>query len=67
VKSPPNIYIGVLGENNEELYYKKHLFKTPKKELEIIVDKKPSKAGIDPFVVLIDRDKDDNVKSLKRS
>jgi len=60
------IYVGVLGEGDEEIYYKKHLFDKNKKEFEIIVDKEPLKAGIDPFRILIDRDKSDNMKKTEK-
>ena len=60
------IYVGVLGENDKEIYYEKHLFDKNKKEFEIIVDQEPLKAGIDPFRLLIDRDKSDNVKKVEK-
>lgn len=53
------IDIGIYGTDehgNEELIYlKKHLFTDSLIELEIAVDQKPAKAGIDPFNKLIDR------------
>jgi len=55
------VYVAVLGENNKELYYQKHLFDANKKQFEIIVDEEPVRGGIDPFVVLIDREKENNV------
>lgn len=58
------IYIALLGENDNKLYYEKHLFKNNKQEFELIVDEIPVKAGIDPFVILIDRNKADNIKEI---
>ena len=55
------IDIGIFGENNEELYLKKHHFMKNIKQFDILVDKKPVRAGIDPYLVLIDRNRDDNV------
>jgi len=58
------IYIGVLGKDDEELYLKKHKFTQNQQQFEIIVDKKPVQAGIDPYLVLIDRNRDDNLKKV---
>jgi ABC-2 type transport system permease protein len=55
------VYVAVLGEDKKELYYEKRLFDTNEKQFEIIVDEEPVEAGIDPFVILIDRDKKDNL------
>jgi len=60
------IYVGVLGENKEELYLKKHKFTQNESDIEIIVDKKPFLAGIDPYVILIDRERDNNLVEVKR-
>ncbi len=35
-------------------------------QLEVIVDKEPLEAGIDPYNKLIDRNPDDNVKKVAR-
>ncbi len=59
------IYIGVLGEDDEELYLKKHRLTQNETEIEIAVDKKPVRAGIDPYVVLIDRERDNNSAEVK--
>ncbi len=59
------IDIGVLGEDDEELYLRKHKLTRNESEIEIVVDKKPARAGIDPYVVLIDRDRDDNLVVVK--
>lgn len=47
----------------DTLYFKKHRFTQPESTMEFIVDKKPAKAGIDPFYKLIDRHREDNYKS----
>ncbi len=60
------VNIGVLGENDEELYLKKHKLTQNESDIEIIVDKKPVRAGIDPYVILIDRERDNNLVEVKR-
>jgi len=60
------IDIGILGENDEELYLKKHRFTGGESRVDIIVDKKPMYAGIDPYVILIDRDRDNNRVEVRR-
>ena len=57
------IDIGVFnGKKDEEkpLYLKKVWLTQPTQTFEIIVDQPPTRAGIDPFNKLIDRDSDDN-------
>ncbi|MBE9491560.1 MAG: hypothetical protein IMY70_01635 [Bacteroidetes bacterium] len=65
-KQPLNdyIYIGVLNKDKEEIYYKKHKFTQDHTKIEVIVDEEPYYAGIDPFIVLIDRDRDNNLKKV---
>ncbi|TDJ02108.1 MAG: hypothetical protein E2O76_02880 [Caldithrix sp.] len=60
------IEIGVLGEDGEELYMQKHKLTGNEVHIEVIVDKKPVEAGIDPYNKLIDRNPDDNVKKVAR-
>ena len=64
------IEIGIFdqdGENDkgmtklEPIYLKKHWITPGQQEMEIIVDKLPVKAGIDPYNKLIDRISDDNL------
>lgn len=57
------IDIGVFGEDERELYLRKHKITKPVTELEIIVDEIPKKAGIDPFIILIDKNREDNILS----
>ena len=48
------------------IYFEKRRIKTGKNKLEIYVNEKPSKAGIDPYNKLIDRTPDDNMKSVTK-
>ncbi|MEP0266376.1 M1 family aminopeptidase [Dokdonia sp.] len=60
------IDIGVYSEEtNELLYLKKHKITEHMTTLDIIVDQKPSRAGIDPLSMLIDREDDDNIMLLE--
>jgi ABC-2 type transport system permease protein len=59
------IDIGVLGEDDAELYLRKHLIDRPEMEFTIIVDEKPTKAGIDPYHKLIDRMIADNTVKVR--
>jgi hypothetical protein len=61
------MYIAVLDKNGEELYLKKHKIRKSEMEIEVIVDKEPDKAGIDPFFILIDRDRDNNLVKINFS
>lgn len=57
------IEIGVFNGSKDEpkpLYLKKEWMTQPKQTFEIVVDKEPTRAGIDPYNKLIDRDGDDN-------
>jgi hypothetical protein len=65
------IEIGVYGEKEVDgtfrettLYRDKHRLVSGTGEVEIIVDDKPVRAGIDPRNILIDRFPDDNVKNI---
>ena len=51
------------GANGEEelVYLQKHKITEQVTELEIVVDRKPTRAGIDPKLKLMDRDGEDNV------
>ncbi|WP_340676525.1 M1 family aminopeptidase [Paraglaciecola sp.] len=50
--------------DNEVIYQGVHALKSGETQLEIIVDKMPSYAGIDPFVRFIDRDTDNNIINM---
>ncbi len=60
------IDIGVLGKDEKGkekvLYMKKYKIDKKESTFEIMVDEKPTKAGIDPINKLIDRNPDDNRK-----
>ncbi|MFT4666513.1 MAG: ABC-2 type transport system permease protein [Ulvibacter sp.] len=59
------IDIGVYGlaENGEEelIYLEKHKISALRAEIEIVVDRKPTKSGIDPLNKLMDKKVEDNV------
>jgi len=59
------IEIGVLDEDGEFLYREKHLLDAEKTTLTLTVDEKPFEAGIDPIVMLVDRNPDDNTKKVQ--
>ncbi len=48
------------------VYFEKKRLKTGQNKFEIIVNEKPSKAGIDPYNKLIDRTPGDNLKSVTK-
>jgi hypothetical protein len=58
--------VGILGEKGEEIYFKKHLIDRPEMDIEVVVDRLPQRAGIDPFLVLIDKNRDDNLVTVRR-
>ncbi|WP_438423548.1 ABC transporter permease/M1 family aminopeptidase [Aquimarina macrocephali] len=65
------IDIGVYGEGpdggEELIYLEKHKIIDQIMQLEILVDQKPIKAGIDPLNKLIDRKTEDNLQTLINS
>jgi ABC-2 type transport system permease protein len=58
------IDIAVLDKDGEPLYLRKHLIDKAQLELTVTVDKEPAQAGIDPYVKLIDRNRDDNLVKI---
>jgi ABC-2 type transport system permease protein len=62
-KAPMNdyIYVSLMDDTGKAFYHKKHLFTKNDNNLIISTNQIPSKAGIDPYLVLIDREMDDNV------
>jgi hypothetical protein len=63
------IEIGVYGEENEEgeepfLYLDKHKLTGGTHEIELVVDARPVRVGIDPRHLLIDRVPEDNVRKV---
>jgi ABC-2 type transport system permease protein len=61
------IDIGVLDEKGAPLFLEKKKIEKEETEFVITVDKKPSKAGIDPFNKLIDRKSKDNVINVDKA
>ncbi len=68
------IDIGVFGEERvggkkeqTVLFMEKRRITEPSTRLEVVVDRLPVRAGIDPYNRLIDRDSDDNVKEVSES
>lgn len=63
------IDIGVYGENAQGkdtlLYLQKHRITEKETHIEVEVNQKPVKAGVDPINILIDRNPGDNVKRLE--
>lgn len=55
------IDVGLFDDKGEILYLQKHQFKSGENQIEIVIDKKPSKGGIDPINKLIDKISDDNL------
>jgi ABC-2 type transport system permease protein len=61
------IDIGVLDEKGAPIFIEKRKIEKEETEFVITVDKKPSKAGIDPFNKLIDRKSKDNVINVDKA
>ena len=61
------IDIGVLDEKGAPLFIEKRKIEKEQMEFVITVDKKPAKAGIDPFNKLIDRKSKDNVINVDKA
>ncbi len=59
------IDIGVLDAEGEYLYRAKHQLHEETTTLTLSVDAEPAKAGIDPMVMLVDRNASDNVKTVQ--
>jgi aminopeptidase N len=62
------IPIGVLGEDDEgeevTLYEELHRLSGDESEVTVVVDRPPARAGIDPRVLLIDRNPGDNLRRV---
>lgn len=65
------IDIGLFSANPEDLsvddaviYLQKHQVKTGENKIVLTVKSEPSFAGIDPFIKLVDRDSEDNIRKL---
>ncbi len=59
------IEVGVLDEDGEFLYREKHQLSAAETTITVTVDGKPYEAGIDPIVMLVDRNPDDNVRKVE--
>jgi len=62
------IDVGVFSgtkEHLKKLYMEKQRFNTDKSTVEIVVDEKPTFAGIDPYNKLIDRNPEDNLVAVE--
>ena len=67
IKDLVDIGIFVGPKNKEQpLYMGKHWITGPRTKLEFVVDRRPERAGIDPYNKLIDRKPDDNVIAVSR-
>ena len=58
------VYTKAKSGRDSLVYLKKHKFTQKENELQIRVNAKPRKAGVDPLHKLIDRHSDDNTKGL---
>ncbi|MCD4683977.1 MAG: hypothetical protein K8R86_11895, partial [Bacteroidales bacterium] len=61
------IYVALMDEEGENWYYQKHLFTENISTVQIMTDQIPVQAGIDPYLVLIDREMDNNVCEVKKA
>ena len=68
------IDIGVFGEeltngSRQEtvLYMQKHKITDSVQQFELFVDREPTRAGIDPYNKLIDRNPQDNIRRIRRA
>nr|MDQ3283776.1 hypothetical protein [Acidobacteriota bacterium] len=56
--------IGVFGANEKPLFFEKRLMEKASQSIQVVVNERPVKAGIDPYNKLIDRNPKDNTKSM---
>ena len=71
VEFSDTIDIGLFSANPEDLsiddsviYLQKHELKTGENKIVLTVKSEPTFAGVDPFVKLVDRDSEDNIRKL---
>ena len=50
----------------ETLYLQKHTLTSGEQTITVTVDEEPARAGVDPYVTLVDRNTDDNVTDVTR-
>src|SRR5499426_1470515 len=60
------VFVGE-GRNEKALFLAKRRISQPETEFEVTVDQQPTRAGIDPYNKLIDRNPDDNVVTVNKS
>ena len=59
------IEIGIFGKDGKQLYLRKHKIMQSPMDFDIVVDELPQEAGIDPHMIFIDRNCEDNIKLIK--
>jgi hypothetical protein len=60
------IEIGIFAPGkNDALYVTRHRIRSGKQTIRIIVPQEPSRAGVDPYRKLIERERDDNMVDVK--
>ena len=58
--------VGVFASGkNDPLYLTRHRIRTGKQTLRVLVPQEPSRAGVDPYRKLIERERDDNVVDVE--
>ena len=67
------VTVGVFGDKagaddqlGAPLYVGKHRIAAPSSTIEVVVDRAPARAGIDPYHLLVDRNHKDNVRDVDR-
>ncbi|HQO09474.1 MAG TPA: M1 family aminopeptidase [Clostridiales bacterium] len=65
VKMNDYINIGLLDKDDEPVFIKKYMIDRDTMSFLIETDSLPVKAGIDPYILLIDRKRDDNLSDVK--
>jgi len=55
------------AEEQKELYLRKHDLTSGEQTITVTVDEKPAKVGVDPYVILVDRNTDDNVTTVSKA
>ena len=55
------------GSPGESLYLKQHRIRSGKQAIVLTVPRQPARAGIDPYRKFIERERDDNVRTIGTS
>ncbi|MBM3762722.1 MAG: M1 family metallopeptidase [Acidobacteria bacterium] len=67
INDPIDVAVFAGEESSEKtLYLAKHKFSKGETELNVVVDEEPTRAGVDPFIKLIDRKPDDNIVAVAK-